>query len=55
MAQYAAQHATEPYVRTIAQKMYDNQTDEIVQMEQLLRSSAGRRCRRRTGVRRRLR
>jgi uncharacterized protein (DUF305 family) len=41
MAQYAAQHASEPYVRNIAQKMYDNQTAEIVQMEQLLRQLGG--------------
>jgi uncharacterized protein (DUF305 family) len=41
MARYAAQHATEPYVRTLAQKMYDNQTAEIVQMEQLLRQLGG--------------
>ena len=41
MAQYAAQHAQEPYVRTIAQKMFINQSAEIVQMEQLLRELGG--------------
>jgi uncharacterized protein (DUF305 family) len=41
MAQYAAQHASEPYVRNLAQKIYDNQTAEIVQMEQLLRQLGG--------------
>lgn len=41
MAQYAAEHAQEPYVRDLAQKMYDNQTAEIVQMEQLLRTLGG--------------
>jgi uncharacterized protein (DUF305 family) len=37
MAQYAAQHATEPYVRDLAESMYVAQTNEIVTMEQLLR------------------
>jgi uncharacterized protein (DUF305 family) len=41
MAQYAALHAREPYVRTIAQKMFNNQSTEIVQMEQLLRQLGG--------------
>ncbi|HZZ97447.1 MAG TPA: DUF305 domain-containing protein [Jatrophihabitantaceae bacterium] len=41
MAQYAAQHAVEPYVRTIAAKMYVNQTNEIVEMERLLRQLGG--------------
>jgi uncharacterized protein (DUF305 family) len=41
MAQYAALHAHEPFVRTLAQKMYNNQTTEIVQMEQLLRQLGG--------------
>ncbi len=37
MAQYAATHAKEPYVRNLATKMYQNQSNEIIQMEQLLR------------------
>lgn len=37
MAQYAAQHAAEPYVRNLAEKMYQAQSGEIIQMEQLLR------------------
>jgi uncharacterized protein (DUF305 family) len=37
MAQYASVHATEPYVRNLADKMYRNQSNEIIQMEQLLR------------------
>jgi uncharacterized protein (DUF305 family) len=41
MALYAAQHASLPYVRNLAQHMYDNQTAEIVQMEQLLRQLGG--------------
>ena len=41
MAQYAAQHASEPYVRQLAARMYTNQTNEIVQMEQLLRQLGG--------------
>ena len=48
MAQYAAQHATEPYVRDLAQSMVNAQSSEIVSMEQLLRSSAAPRCRRPT-------
>lgn len=38
MAQYAAQYATEPYVRNLAQKMYESQSGEIIQMEQMLRA-----------------
>jgi uncharacterized protein (DUF305 family) len=37
MAQYAAAHATQPYVRLLAEKMAETQSREIVQMEQLLR------------------
>ncbi|HEX2904604.1 MAG TPA: DUF305 domain-containing protein [Jatrophihabitans sp.] len=37
MAQWAASHATEPYVRLAAQKMADGQGKEIVLMEQYLR------------------
>lgn len=37
MAQYASLHATEPYVRNLADKMYRNQSNEIIQMERLLR------------------
>jgi len=41
MAQYAAEHAGEPYVRNLAQKMAQAQSNEIVQMEQLLRQLGG--------------
>lgn len=41
MAQYALQHATEPYVRDLAQAMINSQTSEIVEMEQLLRKLGG--------------
>jgi uncharacterized protein (DUF305 family) len=41
MALYAAQHAHFAYVRNLAQHMYNNQTAEIVQMEQLLRQLGG--------------
>jgi uncharacterized protein (DUF305 family) len=41
MAQYAAEHATEPYVRNLAQKMAQAQSNEIVQMEQMLRQLGG--------------
>ena len=37
MAQYAAAHATQPYVRLLASKMVEAQSREIIQMEQLLR------------------
>ena len=37
MAQYAAEHASLPYVRDLAQKMSTAQTNEIVTMEQMLR------------------
>ena len=41
MAQYAAEQATEPYVRNLAQKMAQAQSNEIVQMEQMLRQLGG--------------
>lgn len=41
MAKYAAQHATESYVRNTAQSMYVAQSNEIVQMEQLLAQLGG--------------
>jgi uncharacterized protein (DUF305 family) len=41
MAQYAAAHATEPYVRKLANAMVTFQSDEIVQMEQVLRQLGG--------------
>ncbi|HEY2273786.1 MAG TPA: DUF305 domain-containing protein [Jatrophihabitantaceae bacterium] len=41
MALYAAQHAHFAYMRNLAQHMYNNQTAEIVQMEQLLRQLGG--------------
>jgi uncharacterized protein (DUF305 family) len=37
MAKYAAEHAKEPYVQNLATKMYTNQSNEIIQMEQVLR------------------
>jgi uncharacterized protein (DUF305 family) len=41
MAQYAADHASQPYVQTVAQKMITLQSNEIVEMEQLLRQLGG--------------
>jgi uncharacterized protein (DUF305 family) len=41
MAQYGAAHASEPYVRTLAQQMVSAQSAEIIQMEQALRSLGG--------------
>jgi uncharacterized protein (DUF305 family) len=37
MAQYAADHATTPYVKLLASKMVQQQNNEIVEMEQMLR------------------
>ncbi len=37
MAQYAAAHATQPYVQVTAQAMISVQSNEIIEMEQLLR------------------
>jgi uncharacterized protein (DUF305 family) len=41
MAQYAAQHATEPYVQLLANQMVSTQNAEIIQMEQALRQLGG--------------
>jgi uncharacterized protein (DUF305 family) len=41
MAQYAATHASEQYVRMLAGAMVSAQTAEIVEMEQLLRAIGG--------------
>ena len=41
MEQYAAAHATEPYVRALAQNMVTLQGREIVEMEQLLGARGG--------------
>ena len=41
MAQYAAAHAGRAYVRDLARKMVQNQSNEIVTMEQLLRQLGG--------------
>jgi uncharacterized protein (DUF305 family) len=41
MAQYAADHASESYVRLLASKMVNVQTGEIVQMEKDLRARGG--------------
>jgi uncharacterized protein (DUF305 family) len=41
MAQYAAEHAQNAYVANAAQKMAEAQSNEIVQMEQVLRTLGG--------------
>lgn len=41
MAQYAADNAQVPYVRQVAQSMVTQQTNEITQMEQILRQLGG--------------
>lgn len=41
MAQYAREHASERYVRDLAQAMLSAQTSEITEMEQLLRQLGG--------------
>ena len=41
MAQYAQQHATEPYVVQLATDMYSQQSQEIITMEQALRKLGG--------------
>lgn len=41
MAQYAAVHAGQSYVQDLARKMVQNQSNEIVTMEQLLRQLGG--------------
>jgi len=41
MAGYAADHATTPYVRQLASKMVQQQNNEIITMEQLLRGLGG--------------
>jgi uncharacterized protein (DUF305 family) len=41
MAQYAQQHAKEPFVRDLAQAMINAQSSEIVAMEQVLRKLGG--------------
>jgi uncharacterized protein (DUF305 family) len=41
MAEYALQHATQPYVRTLAQQMVSTQNAEIIQMERTLRELGG--------------
>jgi uncharacterized protein (DUF305 family) len=41
MAKYAADNATESYVRNVAQNMYVAQSNEIIEMEQLLRQLGG--------------
>jgi uncharacterized protein (DUF305 family) len=41
MAQFAEQHAVEPYVRTLAGHMIASQSAEIIQMEQMLRQRGG--------------
>lgn len=42
MAQYAAAHASEPYVREVATKMATLQSNEVIQMEQTLRHLGGK-------------
>jgi uncharacterized protein (DUF305 family) len=41
METYAAQNATQPYVRNLAAKMVQNQSADIIAMEQLLRQLGG--------------
>lgn len=41
MAQYAAAHASQAYVRQAAAKMATNQSNEVISMEQLLRQLGG--------------
>ena len=41
MAQYAAAHASEPFVRDLATAMNTAQSNELIQMEQLLRQLGG--------------
>lgn len=41
MAQYAAEHAAEPYVRNLAAKMVQLQSSEVISMEQMLRQLGG--------------
>ena len=41
MAQYAAQHAQEAYVRNLAGHMVAAQSTEIIEMEQMLRQLGG--------------
>lgn len=41
MARYAAQHASEPYVRDAAQKMVTAQSNQVIAMGQLLRQLGG--------------
>lgn len=40
-AQYAAEHATQSYVRDLAQSMVNAQSSEIISMEQMLRKLGG--------------
>jgi uncharacterized protein (DUF305 family) len=42
MAQYGADHATEPYVRTMAAAIVTAQQNEVVTMEQMLRERGAR-------------
>jgi uncharacterized protein (DUF305 family) len=42
MAQYAQQHAKEPYVRSLAQSILGDQQPQVIQMEQLLRQLGGK-------------
>jgi uncharacterized protein (DUF305 family) len=41
MAAYAAQHATEPYVRTLASSIVSAQSSELITMEHMLRQLGG--------------
>jgi uncharacterized protein (DUF305 family) len=41
MAQYAMNHASEPYVRYLASRMYSLQSSELQQMEQMLAKLGG--------------
>jgi uncharacterized protein (DUF305 family) len=41
MARYASEHASEPYVRTLASSIVAAQSSELIQMEQMLRNLGG--------------
>jgi uncharacterized protein (DUF305 family) len=41
MAAWTAQHATEPYVRTLASSIVSAQSSELITMEHMLRQLGG--------------
>lgn len=42
MAEYAVKHASEPYVRDLAQSMIDSQTSQVIEMNQMLAKLGGK-------------